>query len=177
MIMLRTLVILGLCISAIGLIFGGTAEGSYLGVKWHSGKHLIIYDTTSHPQWTDALNAAAQDWNQSPYVKFTVVKADDCGHTHAVTVCEFDSPYPPYYAFARIYVRNGQWIANVEIMLNDHEVDWTRDSTVYQRTLCHELGHALGLDYDPNAADSCMGNGGAHPGVHDYEELGLLYAK
>lgn len=170
---MKKLAILLACLLAFTL--AGTSASTYSGYHWGSAKSLSLVDTTTMPQWTQAVDVAVAGWNESPYVKFKVTRKAECGNAK-VCVWEFDNPGGPFYAYVVIWLRGGDTIRQAIVYLNDNQIDWTREPEVYQRTLCHELGHVLGLmpDADP---DSCMGGSVGHPSARDYEMLAAIYGR
>jgi len=162
-------------IIAAGLI-AGTAFATQAGYQWSSAKNLTIYDTTTHQQWTDALAKAATDWSVSPYVNITVERVDICPQKAKICVRDFNNENGPFYAYALIWVRNSDHIYKAWIMLNSYNIDWTSPQYVFDRTLCHEVGHVLGLGYNPNDTVSCMGNGiPGVPSALDFADLEAMY--
>jgi len=162
----------------VGLAFiavSAALASTYSGYKWQNPKRITVIDTTYNAKWTEALNAAVADWNVSPYVEFTVTRGIQCNDRYKVCVHEFNAENGIYYAHAVIWPRRGRiWYASVE--LNDWFVDFTKDASIFQRTMCHELGHVLGLS--PSAdPDSCMSASVPHPSAADFAELAEIYGR
>ena len=149
-----------------------TASASTL--EWHSAKRLTVYDSTSSAIYGQALDKALADWGASPVIGFIEKDGSGCNATdRAIGVCEFSTPALPLYNWTMIWSRRLPWIAGAQVMLNTYTTDWTLPQQVYDRTLCHEVGHALGLGHNTRAT-SCMGNGYA-PDAQDFADLEALY--
>jgi len=153
--------------------WGSALASTYSGYSWGSAKHLTAYDTTTQPRWTNALDTAASNWNQSPYVGFVVKRVEACPKGAKICIWEMYSENDPYYAYTIFWTQHGH-IRYAKVVLNDAEVDFEKEQAIFDRTLCHELGHVLGLspDYDP---DSCMGGSAPHPSERDYAALAAIY--
>jgi len=107
-------------------------------------------------------------------VGFVPKSGSGCNATdRAIGVCEFSNPDLPLYNWTMIWSRRLPWIAGAQVMLNTYTTDWTLPQHVYDRTLCHEVGHALGLAHNTRTT-SCMGNGYA-PDAQDFADLEGLY--
>jgi len=148
------------------------SASTYSGYRWRSANNLIVYDTTYSARWTEAVRNAVAVWD-SPYSQFEIRRVSECPRKFKVCVDEFNSEIPPYYFFARIVVRNGI-IQRATVVLNDYDVDFTKDQAIFDRTMCHEIGHVLGLS--PSAdPDSCMSAGVPHPSAADFAQLEAIY--
>ncbi len=169
--MKRFLALIGLPLLVLGVVSAST----YAGYGWRSANHLTIYETTTQPQWTAALDVAVVGWNASDNVEFEVRRVAECPRKFKVCVDEFSAPDQVGYAYARIFVRNGI-IQQATVVLNDYYVDFTKDPAIFQRTMCHELGHVLGLSPDADP-DSCMSAGVPHPSERDYAQLAAIYGR
>jgi hypothetical protein len=140
-------------------------------------RQIIIRDSTTG-SWTTKLPNAISDWGASSKFKFVKQQAatdtttrsncafpDSYGRVH---VCNFDYPWSDA-GRANIRSNSANHIQKGWAKLNNDTPDADRRSTI-----CHELGHTLGLDHR-SATSSCMyGEADAfpvNPDQHDYEQL------
>jgi len=162
-----------LILLAVLLVPVMASASTYSGYHWRSANNLTVFDTTYSPKWVEATQNAVDGWNASPYVSFTIRRVSQCPKQYKICIKEVNTEAEPYYAFSVIWPK-GDIIHLAQVVLNDYAVDFTKDQAIFDRTMCHELGHVLGLspDYDP---DSCMGGSVGHPSAADYALLETIY--
>jgi len=167
--MKKLLVVLFLLLLLPAVVYAST----YSGYHWRSANNLIVFDTTYSPKWVEATQNAVDGWNQSPNVEITLRRVSQCPKHYKVCIKEVNTEAPPYYAFAVIWPK-GDIIHLAQVVLNDWAVDFSKDQAIFDRTMCHEIGHVLGLS--PSAdPDSCMGGSVDHPSAADYALLETIY--
>ena len=147
------------------------------------------YDLTN----ADYLDTALSDWDQrntSPVVRLTEVpggtKPTKCRPTSGrVEVCNHRYGNRDWVGLTRIWIASDGHITQATSKLNDTYLNNPRRFPQYsnpvwrQGTLCHELGHTLGLDHQDEG--SCMDNVSnpssedMRPNAHDHEQLEEIY--
>jgi hypothetical protein len=147
------------------------------------------YDLTN----ADYLDTALSDWDQrdtSPVVRLTEVpgrtKPKKCRPTSGqVEVCNHGYGKTGWVGLTRIWITSDGHITQATSKLNDTYLNNLRRFPQYsnpewrQGTLCHELGHTLGLAHQDE--NSCMDNVSnpssedMRPNAHDYEQLEAIY--
>lgn len=156
------------------LIMATPAQADLLGVKWkvHAPFTLYVTSTIVDPNLQSALSLAAADWSISTVVDVVIANPP----RRAPTVPVSDGYWSdPWSGLTSISTDHG-YIIGASIRLNRSWLD-ARDANGKQRVICQELGHALGLDHQDSATDSCMGpySTGVHPNALDYSDLELAY--
>jgi hypothetical protein len=147
------------------------------------------YDLTN----ADYLDTALSDWDQrntSPVVRLTEVpggtKPTKCRPTGGrMEVCNHRYGKRDWVGLTRIWITSDGHITQATSKLNDTYLNNPRRFPQYsnpvwrQGTLCHELGHTLGLDHQDEG--SCMDNVSnpssedMRPNAHDHEQLEEIY--
>jgi hypothetical protein len=147
------------------------------------------YDLTN----ADYLDTALSDWDQrdtSPVVRLTEVpggtKPTKCRPTsERVEVCNHRYGKTDWVGLTRIWITSDNHITQATSKLNDTYLNNPRRFPQYsnpvwrQGTLCHELGHTLGLAHQDEG--SCMDNVSnpssedMRPNAHDHEQLEAIY--
>ena len=125
------------------------------------------------------VNASTVTWNQSSrlgvYYKTPGTCSFNCVHVEAYA---YTDQYGPSRGKTRLdWDANGHFKpGSIGIVLNTY---WAANSNKDRSVTCHEIGHALGLDHQGDAATSCMTNGPTnfplYPNDHDWNLLFNLY--
>lgn len=156
------------------VLFAGAAEASHaLPWKW-SGNNVnrTVYDATSDPRLTAAIEAAVADWNLSAVVELRIAPGECETHYNAITICE---GAPCSGSSSATHLKGNRIIAVVISVQSECQAT---SFDGYVSTVCHHLGEALGLGYQPADSGSCMvpsGTENDHPNAHDFEELAAIY--
>jgi hypothetical protein len=155
------------------VVLTGVADASDgLGVRWpgRSPVQIRLIDA-SPPDWQAAVQAEVGAWNQSPvlHINYEVGPCVRPDQFRGILVCVDDAG--PNEGSGSTYLEvKGRSIRYAGILLNTY---WL-PSPNYM-VICQELGHALGLDHQPNGSGSCMSGGADWPNAYDYQELGIIY--
>jgi hypothetical protein len=127
------------------------------------------------------VRASVETWNQAPNVdslyswQTCPTGAQYCVHVYEVynSVDRFYGRYMPkpvtYDAFG--HVRSGIWVE-----LNRY---WAPNVNRDRSTICHELGHVLGLAHVGDGSSCMYGTGDVfplYPNQHDYDQLSCVYS-
>jgi hypothetical protein len=116
---------------------------------------------------------AAADWSASPVVDY--VFGPDANRIKRVRIVEVNNPASQWLGLTSISNERG-YITAATVYLNRYYLD-TQTENERRQTVCHELGHGLGLAHT-TAPDSCLGTGGSYlPGARDFSDLELMYGK
>lgn len=157
---------------------GSHQWGPYHWTKPSDDERKIIIRDSTTGSWATKLPNAISDWGSSSKFRFVKQQAatdtttrsncafpDSYGRVH---VCNYDYPWSDA-GRANIRVNSSNHIQKGWAKLNNDTPDADRRSTI-----CHELGHTLGLDHR-SATSSCMYGAAdafpVNPDQHDYEQL------
>lgn len=165
---------------------------------------LKLGDNLTTLPWTDSLNAASDDWNDS--VLKTEVTAGmnsdpmNCEPTlDRVEACNAEYGDNGWLGIAQIWVYRGRssHIAQGVVMFNDTYFNFSPYNSQPWRdfVMCQEVGHTLGLDHqDENFSNPNLGTcmdytsdpdgtisdpdqlDNRYPNQHDYDEMMAIYA-
>jgi hypothetical protein len=155
---------------------------------WASPRQLTVSDgvTVAGEAVPYNINAALADWSTAGGGKFTLTKVA----TATANIITQRGNYGDngWLGESQFFTQNGHF-SRVVISLNDFYAPYYPEyytADAKQQTICHELGHSLGLDhnYITNPFGSCLSDANdplvdgnyPHPNPHDAEELALIYA-
>jgi hypothetical protein len=159
------LVILSVLLLA-GPAFSALADDFPPNSKYHWGTKRIPFTLRVGDNvdsgWDKYLKRGAKRWSQSGVVKMRVTKGgvnpNTCAATRGqVEVCSADYGPKGWLGVTKIAF-SGKHITQATVQLNDYYFRQSKynNRKIRQHTMCHELGHALGLPHPKNNSKSCM---------------------
>ena len=176
--------ILGIATIVFALGFNIAFAGHIFGPHW-SDRTVTVVDATKYPI---ELQQSIDAWNQSNTVQLTREPGDCRRQNGKIVVCSGSSWYLPLTAWTEYDTQHWRWQWGaerlhykwVQIFVTENfaveQYDWFR-----RIVFCHELGHALGLDENPNESPGCLAKGPTaigtreYPDAHDFETLAAIY--
>src|SRR5688500_10416230 len=161
-------------VASDGTALAGPAEAvQWAGYEWRGRAPIQVgvrsYLTT--PGLASAAVAAAASWSQSSVLDVVVG-----GGKRGIEIYEGDYGPDQHAAWTQVTKRNG-YASSVTIFINIYKLG-TASPSMQQFALCHEIGHALGLDHQWGATvPSCLSPemSGTTPNATDFWQLELIY--
>ncbi len=157
---------------------GSHQWGPYHWTKPENDERKVIIRDSTTDSWTTKLPNAISDWGQSS--KFRFVKQQAATDATTRQQCNFPDNYGRVHVCNYSYSWSDSGRANIRVNSANHiQKGWAKlNNTVSEgnrrSTICHELGHTLGLDHR-SVTSSCMyGPADAFPTSpdnHDYDQL------
>lgn len=153
----------------------GTAM-QWAGYEWR-GRPPVQVGVKSYltsPGLASAAVAAAASWSRSAVVDVVM----SAGGKRGIEIYEGDYGPDQHAAWTMVTKRNG-YVSAVRIFINTYKLG-TASPWVMEFALCHELGHALGLDHQMAATEaSCLSPDlpGTAPNATDFRQLELIYQR
>jgi hypothetical protein len=157
-----TLIAIALLVAPFVTSIAGTSAASYHWARNRSQFTLKVGDNVSD-NWDQLLRRTLDDWNKNDTVTLDQVNGQtnprDCDPvTGRVEVCNWEyGTRDGWLGLTQLYFDHGH-IKAATVQMNDSFLNSAGnkyDTTASRRhTLCHELGHTIGLDHVKT--DSCM---------------------
>ncbi|GGE07905.1 hypothetical protein GCM10011529_12900 [Polymorphobacter glacialis] len=175
---------------------------SWNGYHWaRTGQLQIAVGNNLSATWSPYLAPAAAAWSADPVIDMVGVAGSSnstCGPVFGgVQICSGNYGANGWLGYTNVWLGGG-FIVQATIRLNDHYFATTKYKTAAwrQATICHELGHSLGLAHaDTSRSNANIGSclditndvsglaGGINgtlantgPGANDFAALATIYA-
>ena len=188
---MRWVLLLVVAVLAVGpaVLTTQAGEVSLGGAHWARGGGsfvLRVGDSVSN-RWKRPLDLAVREWNKSDVVDLRVVRSGtdsrrSCKSRNGrVEVCSARYGQNGWLGLSRIWIDSNNHIVRASILMNDNYYDqeYYNDPMARRHTMCHEMGHVLGLDH--NDRKSCLNDSNAsvfrdvRPSGQDYNQLDRFY--
>jgi hypothetical protein len=188
----------------VGAVFGAgrgpaSADHGWRDYHWpHSGAEarVRIVDSVTN-EWNATLNQAVDRWNRSVVLRGVIDAGDLSGRRsctparRTVRVCNdaygTSGDWNRVVGLTTIRADAAGHILEAKVQFNESYLDsnspdfrYLNDPTAWREVVCHELGHAFGLDHN-SGNGSCLraviapGGFFPTPNGHDYEQLEINY--
>lgn len=168
-------------------VSGAEAAKRFSNYRWDH-REVILVENRMGREWNKAVEFSVKSWERAfPRLDFKVIHRPNkkgCGGApDRIVICKAKkngswSGLASIEAYNREIHSVAIWVVNYK-PVNEGE-KWRGSSTVSlwdMNTLCHELGHAVGLNHN-TSSQSCLGNDSLiTPGQYDRQSLKMLYKK
>src|SRR5262245_31758962 len=153
-----------LCFAAVALVIGplAQAQASNTPQNYHWARQQLQFTVQAGDnvdgQWDGLLRDAISNWNAGETVTIKEVgggtNPQNCGPTKGrIEVCSWRyGTQEGWLGLTRLYFDNaGDHIESVTVQFNDSFFDQNNGQyntpSARQHTVCHEMGHSIGLDH------------------------------
>jgi hypothetical protein len=158
---------------------GTTTASAAVNFNSWSGNVIYVYDTTSRIKRSDGaplwpVSAAAERWDDDNPVDYRYTTKPCPTGSQCVTVRQAELASPT--VGATVIGRVGTDIRSATVTL-DTTFGRTNSNARRRNVVCHELGHALGLQHR-TATSSCLTSYAAsqqYPDATDIKNLNIMY--
>ena len=149
-----------------------------IGAYWHPAHPVTTICFVDGSTFPADVAAKAVEWSLP--AGLDVVSGSDCsGYSRTVTIIAGN--YGTSIGSARGYpLVRGHWLVGGTLYFNLYYTSVWGVADLRAFTICHEMGHFLGLDHDNSTLDyehGCMNTNfqGPSPSQRSYDELRALY--
>lgn len=183
--------IIGLMTLAIVVLTAATGvRAHHEWFRWGTDGTALRLEVVNNldARWTTHLDPAIAVWSQRIYgnpVRLTAMPGNGapCQEVEGkIQICNQNFGEDGMTGGTRAYLNDAGVVTAMVIEINDYYFpdDWSVAAIEdRQQVICHELGHAIGLDHDTSGENlgTCMdySNDRWYPNRHDFEQLVEMY--
>jgi hypothetical protein len=176
---MRRLVGITGAVALAAALVASVSAATYLPNKWRANPPFtvtMVNVSVTRPELVIGLQQAAAAWSASSVLDVVIGGKGN----NKVQAYEVNLPSQQLIGWADIQGVAGKgYIKTAAVTFNDAYIGTIFTQDYYTGIVCHEIGHALGLDHveTPDPESTCMtpGPSGPNPSAQDFINLAALY--